>query len=214
MNIKRFFVNRTSYLVTVLTAVIVVLLALLLKQDRQIEVLVRQLYSPKSLIYKEDKDLKLVVSCDGGLMLPKNDKNNYFLVDIMVVNQTRRIQEFTTYSCAVLSNIITDSDNIRFFYQRCSGNGPMVITLKPNQRFKMPVIMQIDKESFYKNNKIKFGFVILNPNDVRDTFVSQQLEEMRENKENIIWSEPLELSGTSNTPFRIEDLTIPIKSIL
>lgn len=203
--------QKASFYIVIFTSITTLLLSALvyLKNDK-IKELEGQLYTHKNMILtptQRNSDLVLKAICRGGFSFPDDDSSYYFLVEIKIINNTISSQEFVTYSCSSLINVLVDSKEVKFFYHNCSSNYPYHIKLKPNQEFSLPIMLQTKRKNWSSNNKVKFGYIIMHPRRLKDNeSVSQILENMREQQENVIWSEPIELNVTSFKPFKINNL--------
>lgn len=136
-----------------------------------------------------------------------NDSILFFLIDVMLINTSNESIEFITYTCSSSGNIVLDNKAIRVSINRCSGNGPMPVELKPNQELSIPVILQAQKKDSF--TKIRIGWVFIESDSkVIKSFsdISSLLLRKRERQEDVIWSEPLYLSASGGTPFELRSL--------
>jgi len=125
----------------------------------------------------------------------------YYLAEANLINNTDSVCEFVTMSCASLISIVTDSKDISFLYHTCSANYPTTVRLKPKQEFSIPIIFS--RKNSVKN--IKLGFVYANRKNFFDV-PTRKLRKMNEKKENVIWSEPINLSVANFHPYEIREV--------
>jgi hypothetical protein len=162
----------------------------------------------------EQKDFGLIAKAElkGCFNLPQNldplvntvDSLLFFLVDVKLINPTDHPIGFITYTCTSSGNIVVDSRAVMVCANRCSGNGPMPIELKPNQEISLPVIIQTNKVN--SNMKIKLGWVYIDKDSklIRSfSDISKLLNKKRERLEDVIWSEPIYLESSSGKPLEI-----------
>jgi hypothetical protein len=103
-------------------------------------------------------------------------------------------------------NIITDSEQLRPLIHNCSANYPITINLKPNHEFSVPVIF-VRNRIIEFNRSVRFGFVVADPKQFPDMFDARdQLIKLRESREDIIWSEVIEVSIVSSHPFILKNV--------
>lgn len=215
-------ISNISKLVIILTSISTVVLGILVYfQNNRISGLEEQLSSNKLInstpIPQKESKLVLKAIFKGGYsnFNNENDSNYYYLVDVKLINKTKSNYEFWTLSCASLVNILTNSKQVNFLYHNCSGNSATIIRLKPNQEYSIPVVLLRNKNIKEFEREIKFGFVFnqpkyrlgLNiPKLIIDKDPIRETEEMRDKQENVIWSDPIELSTVSFNPFEIRNI--------
>lgn len=160
----------------------------------------------------EESGIVLKTVLKGSYSLPQvenvlqyqKDSIYYFLVEIKLINKTNYSREFITHSCSAGGNVVVDNKEISICINDCSMNVTEIIKLLPDKEFSLPVILQIKKESKVVDNKIRLGFLFLNPNDIdfkksADIFI-QSLDKLQ----NIVWSAPIILSSSISQPYEIK----------
>ncbi len=160
-----------------------------------------------SLIIKKDSSLILQVIQRAGAFNNfnnKNDSNDYFFIELNLVNNTDSIFEFITYSCSSYTNVLIDSKQVDLVYPYCSANKPKVINLMPKQIFFLPIILLRNRNIELPYDMIKFGFILPRPIIGRD--LDDQFRESRQNLENVIWSDPIGLSIMTDSPYEIRNV--------
>jgi hypothetical protein len=137
----------------------------------------------------------------------------FILFDIILSNHTKTQLEFWTLSAAPSANIVIDPDTLDFFIPTFSSNSPVRIKLDPGQEFVVPVIL--NRNDSIRLNSLRFGFIILKPKYKigfnkeldRRKDPKDELLEMRNSKENVIWSHMIEFHPLMNE-FRYQIRTI------
>lgn len=139
------------------------------------------------------------------------DVNNYYNVEFKLINHTDSDLDFFTLSCTSLITIVTDAkDEVKFLQHKCSSNSGTLIILKPNQEYSIPAVFISNKY-----NTVRFGFVLCGveyKQDLKKNGLSiavdpiDELKRMRDNLENVIWTENITLLGTSFRPFEIRNI--------
>lgn len=143
-----------------------------------------------------------------------NDKNYYYLLELSLNNQTDTEYEFYTLSCGSLVNVVTDSKQLGFLYHNCSKNYGVLVKLKPQQEYNIPVIVLRNRymQGFLHN--VKFGFIFyerkstpFNKNTpLTNEEIISELQALREKQENVIWSDPVPLTATNFKQYEIRDI--------
>lgn len=154
-----------------------------------------------------------LLACYSNYSNP-NDKNYYYLLELSLKNQTNNEYEFYTLSCGSLVNIVTDSKQLGFLYHNCSKNYGVLVKLKPQQEYNIPVIVLRNRymQGFLHN--VKFGFIFnerkstpFNKNTpLTNEEIISELQALREKQENIIWSDPVPLTATNFKQYEIRDI--------
>jgi hypothetical protein len=163
-----------------------------------------------ALCQEKENELSFKAIFKGGYsnFHRENDSNYYYLVDLLLINNTDSICDFMTYSCASLINVVIDHKEYDFLFHNCASNFAKRVLLKPKQEFILPVILFRNKHSDLSNDQLKFGFILLTSRNTlsQEESVIQLLLRMRERHENIIWSTPITMETTSFLPFEILDV--------
>ncbi len=154
-----------------------------------------------------------LLACYSNYSNP-NDKNYYYLLELSLKNQTNNEYEFYTLSCGSLVNIVTDSKQLGFLYHNCSKNYGVLVKLKPQQEYNIPVIVLRNRymQGFIHN--VKFGFIFyerkstpFNKNTpLTNEEIISELQALREKQENVIWSDPVPLTATNFKQYEIRDI--------
>jgi len=164
-----------------------------------------------------ERDPKLVLSAalkaTYSNYINKNDRNYYYLVELRLINHSKTDIEFYTLKCSSLVNIITDSNDFSFLYHNCTTSVAVLVTLKPDQEYCLPVILIRNKYFKWYNPNIRFGFLLNKPKSgpfAKNSKLSNQeiiseLNSLREKQENVIWSTPVALTATNFSPYEIRD---------
>ncbi len=154
-----------------------------------------------------------LLACYSNYSNP-NDKNYYYLLELSLKNQTNTEYEFYTLSCGSLVNVVTDSKQLGFLYHNCSKNYGVLVKLKPQQEYNIPVIVLRNRymQGFLHN--VKFGFIFnerkstpFNKNTpLTNEEIISELQALREKQENVIWSDPVPLTATNFKQYEIRDI--------
>jgi hypothetical protein len=84
-------------------------------------------------------ELEVIPKFKGSFFNPNNkDSSIYFIFDVILTNYTRSDIELWTLYCTPQANVLFDSDQYDFLIPRCSGNGPKLVRLSPNQQLLVP----------------------------------------------------------------------------
>ena len=139
-----------------------------------------------------------------GSFLINGDSIIYFLVDFKIINKSEQSIEFITYSCTSVENIVVNNKSVRLLANRCSGNGPMLVELKPMQSFSLPIIIQTNIKNAFTN--IIDGWIYIDK--VSESIYSfhdiyKLLTKKKANLEDVIWSDSLYLDASGGKPFEV-----------
>jgi hypothetical protein len=166
----------------------------------------------------DQKDPKLVLyavlKASYSNYINKNDRNYYYLVELRLINNSRSEIQFYTLTCSSLVNIITDSNDVSFLYHNCTTNIAVLVTLKPNQEYSLPVILIRNKYFKWYNPEIRFGFLLNKTKSgpfaknqkLTNQEIISELNSLREKQENVIWSLPVALTATNYSPYEIREI--------
>jgi hypothetical protein len=167
--------------------------------------------SKKIELKKPDTTLKVKPTFRGRYFTDNDkDRSTFFLFDVKLINHTDSIISFWTFSSAPGINVLIDNDQLSFLIPEISRNVPRIIWLEPNQEFLVPVV--IYKNGYKRiNSMIRFGFIVYKPiykSGLKKTLDFDhdpmiELEEMRIKKENIIWSDPIDIFGSNEFLYEI-----------
>ena len=165
-------------------------------------------------ILTNENDLTVTPMFKGCYFLENHrDDGMFFLFDIILSNNTKTSLEFWTLTAAPIANIVIDPDQLDFFIPSFSRNQPVIITLDRGQEFVVPVIL--NRNDTTRLNSLRFGFIILKPR-YKGGFHKEldhkinpidELYEMRNTKENVIWSQTTEIHPLMNE-FRYQIRTL------
>lgn len=143
----------------------------------------------------------------------RRDNNYYYLIEIKLINHTDEVCEFYTLSCSSLVNIITDAEQASFLYHYCTDYFPNVIELKPLQEYSVTAILIRNKYIKGFTPSGRFGFIVDKPKKKFGKYISRtnneivtELKLMRQNSENVIWSDPVILTATNFNSYKIRDI--------
>ncbi len=145
----------------------------------------------------------------------QRDRNLYYLIEVKLTNYTKEVCEFYTLSCGSLVNVITDSRQSTFLYHNCASDIAILIDLKPEQQYIINAILVRDRyaKGFTPYAYGRFGFIIDEPKKKFGKYIPMtnhaivsELKLMRQNQDNVIWSDPIALTSTNFTPYIINDL--------
>jgi len=169
----------------------------------------KQVEKIKYLFSYEDKEpigigVKAVVK--AVYSLPQEEETHYFLVEVKLINNSDTLLESVTYSCTTYINIIYDTDKLKLFKFPCAGNYPIVLKLKPKQEFSIPILLKSKPDTSVSLDPVRFGFVVLNPKIIDFTNVHDKLIEIREKRENVIWSDPIYFDPANGRPYEIKTI--------
>ncbi len=160
----------------------------------------------KTTSQTKERNLVLKAVYKGIYFIPQDDTFDYCLVEIKLVNNTDTTCEFVAFNSLPSYNITTDSKHVEILGNICGSNYPIKIRIKPNQTFRMPVILQTKRNSPAINKEIKFGLVLLQFNDwpIGSDF-RYIIYKMKQNDEHVIWSVPITLYPGGGAQYEIED---------
>jgi hypothetical protein len=157
------------------------------------------------------KNLLLTAKLDASF---SDVRNYYYLIDLRLKNKTKSTCEFYTLSCGSLINILTDSKDVSFLYHNCPSNIGILVRLKPDQEYSIPIILLRPCYHQVHDFDVKFGFIINKPRTKLlsknefpgDQEIFNELKQMRTKQENVIWSEPIVLTTTNYCPYEIRNI--------
>lgn len=159
---------------------------------------------------KGENSLEFNAELKGSYELPQIDNsypfNNgdiiYYIVEVRLINHTDSVIKFITYTCTTIGNIVLSSQDVQKCFNRCSGNSPMIISLKPNQEFSLPIILQSIKSN--SNYSIKIGWIFLDAKILPDIDLKLTLSNPNDMIHNIIWSNSIFLDSSGGKPYEIK----------
>ena len=169
----------------------------------------------KTDLKTDDNQLQFVPIFRGRYIPEESiDDDGYFLFDAKLINTTKNRIEFWTLTCTPQINIVLSSNKFQLSIPECSRNDIYLVKLNPNQEFSVPIILKrsvINNKSVDVDYKIKFGFIIYKPkyingpNKTLDStkYPVYELRTMKENKENVLWSNEIDLFDSNNYLFEI-----------
>ena len=170
-----------------------------------------------SKINKNENKLFLTAKLKASYINYSNprDRNYYYLVEIKLINNTSKENEFYTLICGSLVNIITDSKQVSFLYHNCPSDLGVLIKLKPKQEYSIEVILLRNKYMANFNHNIRFGFILSEPKSgpfgtnipYTNQEIISELKLMREKQENAIWSDPVVFTITNFKPYEIKNIS-------
>jgi hypothetical protein len=132
-----------------------------------------------------------------------NDSLYYFLIEVKLTNNLDSSILFLAYDCATAGNIVVDNNNINTCYNMCAGNSLSTFKLNPSQEFSLLIILKTKRE--YVFSKIKLGWIWLTyENTISSDNYLQVFEKSKKNLENILWSNPLQLSMSDGIPWVVK----------
>lgn len=141
------------------------------------------------------------------------DKNYYYLIEIKLINYTKKVCEFYTFSCGSMVNIITDADQATFLYHNCTDYFANLIELRPEQEYSVTAILDRNKYIKGFTPSGRFGFIIDEPQKKFGKHISRsnneivtELKLMRQNQESVVWSDPVILTATNFNSYKIRDI--------
>jgi len=152
---------------------------------------------------KNESGLFLKVINRGTYGISHCDSSTYILIDIRLVNKTDSVYEFISNSCSIIASVLTDSEQVTFCPILCSANSPTLIKINAGQDFTFPIVLKIDTKESEIKNPIKFGMVLFPPMIHDPGRFNGMLKEMKESKENIVWSDPITLWMFCDEPYEI-----------
>jgi hypothetical protein len=169
----------------------------------------------KKCHHNSEPNLEFKAELKGSYKLPQienafpNDNESiiYYMIEVKLINRSDSIINFITYSCSVIGNIALSSNDVKKCYNRCSGNSPMIIHLKPTQEFSMPIILQSTKSN--SNSYINIGWIFLDAKILPDIDLKQTLSNPVNMIQNIIWCNSIYLDSSGGKPFEINAPMVP-----
>ena len=160
------------------------------------------------LAFFQDSKLSIKAELKGTYHNLGNENNNtleknniYYLVNVKVINTSDSPIEFLTYSCSTASGVVTDMTDLINCVNTCLSNSITIIELKPGQEFSVPVILKPKKRI---GKMIRMGFVFLSPKKVDADHVFQVFNKSIETLDNVIWSDPINISLGYGQPYDIK----------
>lgn len=152
------------------------------------------------------KEPKLVLNSElrGSYSFNDNDSSFYFLVDVNILNHSDSICKFMAFNCLTGANLIIVSKKVKSVPNICASNYPVIIEIKPNQVFFIPVILKMGIKDISVTNPIKIGFVLFPPEEFKEGPFTEVLRKMKTDKRNIIWGEPLNLYVAGGKHYNIK----------
>jgi hypothetical protein len=168
--------------------------------------------NPASKHEKKAEGIEFIATPIGHYFNRDNEKdsNRYFLVEVKLINNTETKLEFFTMSCSSLVNIVIDSKEITTLNHVCASNYPIFIRLEPKQEYALPIIL-IKKGKNLQTPSVKFGFILNQPKYRFGKLIIQkdpiqEIGEMREKLENIVWSHPINLNPVFYNHYQIRNI--------
>ncbi len=134
-----------------------------------------------------------------------NKKDYLYLVHFKIINHSTRECRFVALSCATSFSIITDPEFVPICPNNCSDNRPTFITLDKGQELTIPLLLKINQhDQTLDKDQVRFGMVLFPTQLFNIDSFSESLVNMKKNKLNVIWSQPLTLSTAGGTLFDIK----------
>lgn len=134
-----------------------------------------------------------------------NMKDYLYLIEFKIINLSSHECQFVTLSCATSFSIITDPGVVSICPNNCSDNHPTFITLDKGQELTIPLLLKINQhDQTFDKNQVRFGMVLFPTELFNIENFRESLVNMKKNKLNVIWSQPLTLSTAGGTLFDIK----------
>jgi hypothetical protein len=149
-------------------------------------------------------DLLLTATNIGTYDLSECDSLLYNLIELQLTNKTDSICSFLVFDGATAASVTIDPEVIEICHLFFTSNRPTTIILKPDQVFSMFIITKtLNKNNLLLKN-VRFGIVIFPPKVLGPGFFSDDIAKMKQNRENIIWSEPIDMEIFGGESFMIK----------
>ena len=137
----------------------------------------------------------------GTYNFPWDNNYCYCSIDIKLINNTDSVCKFYAYSCITSFSVIMDPNEGNLCGQQCSLNYPTLFVVKPKQTLSIPVILQANPNMM--DYSVRFGLVMVIPGSFSIDKFREVLVNMKKNKENVLWSDPVMLQSTGGCSFEI-----------
>lgn len=133
-----------------------------------------------------------------------DDEKAYFNIELKLVNNTCTKIYYDIVNCFWFRNFITSRDFVRIYPDFCDKNDVQTMSLNPKQERSFNTTIGINRSLFKgKKSSFRIGFILVKPNNYNDLsrrydkYVSE-VKERAKNKQNIIWSNQIELDISRN----------------
>lgn len=127
----------------------------------------------------------------------------YYLLGLNITNNSDEIVDFLTFTCTPMNNVITDSKEYKICSPICPGNSIVPITLKPEQKFSISILLETYLVNLY--DSIKIGWIYLNYENTKDgDDFFMKLDQAHVNHCNVIWSKEISIDKFYNEQIEIQ----------
>lgn len=117
----------------------------------------------------------------------KNEKNNFFVVNIDICNNTNSVINFWTMSCSWEVNYVFNTKELYLYNQGCDFNSPIVKQIKPKEKLTYKGIICV-KESLKIPITTKLGFVVIHEKETDFSDFNSVLGYKIKEEKDVIWS--------------------------
>jgi hypothetical protein len=138
-----------------------------------------------------NSELTLVVINKGSYSLAECDSSCFFLFEAQLINNSETPIEFVAYSCLTCFNFLTNNSKVQIYGNHCSSNSASPFIIDPNKKLSIPLILKAKQNACINIDSIRIGFIFLPPRDLKDKRFRDIITEMKINKRNTLWSEPV-----------------------
>ena len=125
----------------------------------------------------------------------------YYLIDVKLINNSKKKIEFLTYYNTPISNVILTSDEFKFVGNHYINNGLFSIELNRGKEFSFPLFLVANRNI---DKKIIIGWAYLTyENTVSRDNYENVLEKARTEYKNVIWSDSIYLDERVAKPIEV-----------
>jgi hypothetical protein len=146
-----------------------------------------------------EEKVKIETFVKGVYEIPRDGGGSrFFLIGLKLLNISQDSIEFVTMTCATGANLVFDTNEVEPVVNNCSSNSATQITLKSNQEFDFTFLLKANNTF---SNRLKIGWVLFNRENTHNV---NDLYKFRENLENVIWANPIELDCCAFRQYEIK----------
>lgn len=146
----------------------------------------------------------LFPSIKGTYYSAECDSGYLFLVDVQLINKSNTPKDFEAYKCLTCNNFLTNTTQVSILENLCAGNYPILISVKPNQKLTIPLILKAKRN--YTVDSIKIGLVLFPKESFKLESFGEELHEMKSSRKNVIWSNSISIGQLVGKQFEIVDV--------
>lgn len=119
----------------------------------------------------------------------------FYSLGIEIANNSDSVFQFWTMNCSWQNNWISNNDSFSLFCPECNRNFPVEKQIKPGEKIFYKGIGRFKGSlNEFKSLDFKIGFIFIKKNEIlNDKDFFKKLCIKKENKKDVIWSEPFKI---------------------